>query len=234
MAARVPPRRPAAAACAYPWPVTDPLSWLSAPCVMGILNVTPDSLWGGDGPIEAGPAMERLAAMERDGAAICDVGAESTRPGSEPVGAGEQLARLDGVLCGAARGAALDRALDRHVAGAGGRGRPRRGGGAGERRHRGARRPGPAAAGGRSRRRAVPGPHARSAASTMQSDPRYGDVVAEVRDALAERLDAAVAAGRARGAGDPRPGHRLRQDARRTTSRCSRASASWRRSGARC
>ena len=37
--------------------------------------------------------------MERDGAVICDVGAESTRPGSDPVGAAEQLARLDG-CCG--------------------------------------------------------------------------------------------------------------------------------------
>jgi dihydropteroate synthase len=161
---------------------------------MGILNVTPDSLWGGDGPIEAAPAMERLAAMERDGAAICDVGAESTRPGSEPVGASEQLVRLDGVLR-ALRDAppsialsidtslapVAEAALD---AGAvlvndvtAGRGDPDLL---------------PLVA---DRGAAVCLVHMRGAPRTMQSDPRYGDVVAEVRDALAERLDAAVAAG---------------------------------------
>lgn len=174
--------------------MTDPLSWLSAPCVMGILNVTPDSLWGGDGPVGAGAAMERLAAMERDGAAICDVGAESTRPGSEPVGASEQLVRLDGVLR-ALRDAppsialsidtslapVAEAALD---AGAvlvndvtAGRGDPDLL---------------PLVA---DRGAALCLVHMRGAPSTMQSDPRYGDVVGEVRDALAERLEAAVAAG---------------------------------------
>ena len=165
-----------------------------APCVMGILNVTPDSLWGGDGPVGAGQAMERLAAMERDGAAICDVGAESTRPGSDPVGADEQLARLAGVLR-ALRDAppsialsvdtslapVAEAALD---AGAvlvndvtAGRGDPDLL---------------PLVA---ERGAAVCLVHMRGAPRTMQADPRYGDVVAEVRDALAERLDAAVAAG---------------------------------------
>lgn len=172
----------------------DPLSWLTPPCVMGILNVTPDSLWGGDGPIEAGPAMERLAAMERDGAVICDVGAESTRPGSDPVDGPEQLRRLAGVL-GSLRerppGISLsvdtslapvaEAALD---AGAvlvndvtAGRGDPDLL---------------PLVA---DRGAAVCLVHMRGAPRTMQRDPRYGDVVAEVRDALAARLEAAVAAG---------------------------------------
>lgn len=172
----------------------DPLSWLTAPCVMGILNVTPDSLWGADGPIDAGPAMERLAAMGRDGAAICDVGAESTRPGSDPVGAAEQLARLDGVLA-ALRGAppAIALSVDTSLApvaeaaldaGAvlvndvtAGRGDPDLW---------------PLVA---DRGAAVCLVHMRGAPRTMQRDPRYGDVVGEVRDALAERLEAAVAAG---------------------------------------
>ena len=72
---------------------------------MGILNLTPDSLWAGAGPIGEDEAAERLLAMRADGAAICDVGAESTRPGSDPVPPDEQLHRLAGVL-DAMRGAA--------------------------------------------------------------------------------------------------------------------------------
>ena len=174
--------------------MTDPLSWLEAPCVMGILNVTPDSLWGADGPIDAGPAMERLAAMERDGAAICDVGAESTRPGADPVDAAEQLRRLDGVLRAlraAPPGIALsvdtslapvaEAALDagavlvNDVTA-------------------GQADPGllPLVA---ERGAAVCLVHMRGAPRTMQADPRYGDVVAEVRAELEARLGAAVAAG---------------------------------------
>ena len=50
--------------------MSDPLSWLRAPCVMGILNATPDSLWGGAGALEPAQAMDRLARMAADGAAI--------------------------------------------------------------------------------------------------------------------------------------------------------------------
>ncbi len=161
---------------------------------MGILNVTPDSLWGADGPIAPGPALERLRRIEDEGAAICDVGAESTRPGSEPVGAREQLARLGGVLralrdappsialsVDTSLAAVAEAALD---AGAvlvndvtAGRGDPDLL---------------PLVA---DRGAAVCLVHMRGAPRSMQSDPRYGDVVAEVRDALAERLEAAVAAG---------------------------------------
>src|SRR5262245_56298662 len=65
---------------------------------MGIVNVTPDSLWGGGGPMDPEGALAILDRMAADGAAICDVGAESTRPGAEPVDPEEQLARLSGVL----------------------------------------------------------------------------------------------------------------------------------------
>lgn len=62
--------------------------------IMGVLNVTPDSFFGPsriDGP-EA--ALERAQAMVRDGADILDIGGESTRPGSEPVGQDEELRRV--------------------------------------------------------------------------------------------------------------------------------------------
>jgi dihydropteroate synthase len=174
--------------------VADPLAWLDPPCVMGILNVTPDSLWAGAGPIGEEEATARLLRMGDDGAAICDVRAESTRPGADPVPPAEQLRRLGGVL-EAMRGAAAgvpvsvdtssarvaEAALD---AGAvlvndvtAGRGDPDLL---------------PLAA---ERGAAVCLVHMRGTPRTMQADPRYGDVVAEVRDHLEERLHAAAAAG---------------------------------------
>jgi dihydropteroate synthase len=65
---------------------------------MGVLNVTPDSLWMGSGSLPPAVAHGRLEAMAEAGAAICDVGAESTRPGSDPVDPATQLERLSGVL----------------------------------------------------------------------------------------------------------------------------------------
>lgn len=67
---------------------------------MGVLNVTPDSF--SDGGEFFGPeaAIERALEMERDGADLIDVGAESTRPGSEAVSEQEELRRLLPVLQG--------------------------------------------------------------------------------------------------------------------------------------
>jgi dihydropteroate synthase len=59
---------------------------------MGIVNVTPDS-FSGDGVIDADAAVARGLAMARAGADIVDVGGESTRPGHEPVPAGEEMRR---------------------------------------------------------------------------------------------------------------------------------------------
>jgi dihydropteroate synthase len=67
------------------------------PFVMGILNVTPDSFSDG-GRFSGEAAVERARRMVSEGADIIDVGAESTRPGSEGVTLEEELARLDGVL----------------------------------------------------------------------------------------------------------------------------------------
>ena len=174
--------------------MSDPLSWLRAPCVMGILNATPDSLWGGSGALEPAAAMERLDRMVRDGAAICDVGAESTRPGSEPVGAAEQLARLDGVLRAVrenppAIALSVDTSLASVAAAAldagavlvndvtAGRGDPdllplvaERGAG-------------------------ICLVHMRGDPRTMQADPRYADVVGEVAAFLQERAAFAIARG---------------------------------------
>lgn len=71
--------------------------------VMGVLNVTPDSFSDGGEFLDAKRAVEHAQAMERDGADILDIGAESTRPGSEEIRVAEELARLLPVL-GALRG----------------------------------------------------------------------------------------------------------------------------------
>jgi dihydropteroate synthase len=68
------------------------------PSVMGILNVTPDSF--SDGGVHFDPAVARAAArrMVAEGAAIVDVGGESTRPGSDGVDEDEELRRVVPVL----------------------------------------------------------------------------------------------------------------------------------------
>ena len=66
--------------------------------VMGILNVTPDSFSDGGRFLEPSTALDHAVAMAEEGADFIDVGAESTRPGSRSVPAKEQLARLLPVL----------------------------------------------------------------------------------------------------------------------------------------
>jgi len=62
--------------------------------VMGVLNVTPDSFSDGGKFFDAKRAVQHALAIESDGADIVDVGAESTRPGSEEITAAEELSRL--------------------------------------------------------------------------------------------------------------------------------------------
>src|SRR5262249_54566674 len=71
-----------------------------APLVMGVLNITPDSFSDGGRFLEPGPALAQANRMIADGAAIIDIGAESTRPygGMQPVSADEEIARLTPVL----------------------------------------------------------------------------------------------------------------------------------------
>ena len=71
----------------------------SAGCiVMGILNVTPDSFSDGGEFFDTDKAIEHGLQMAADGAAIIDVGAESTRPGSEGVSGDEQIKRVVPVI----------------------------------------------------------------------------------------------------------------------------------------
>jgi len=64
------------------------------PLVMGILNVTPDSFSDGGAYVDPDAAAAHAARMHDDGAAIIDIGAESTRPGAQPVSADEQIRRV--------------------------------------------------------------------------------------------------------------------------------------------
>src|SRR5579871_1673081 len=62
--------------------------------VMGVLNVTPDSFSDGGSFFDKQRAVGHALAMERDGADIIDIGAESTRPGSEGISAADETERL--------------------------------------------------------------------------------------------------------------------------------------------
>ena len=183
----------------------DPLAWLTPPCVMGVLNVTPDSFSDGGDFIDESRAVARLREIAAEGAAICDVGAESTRPGSAPVAADEELRRLAPVLAalapvgapgtpvGAEPPVTLPISIDTSKApvaeaalraGAvlvndvtAGRGDPDLL---------------PLVA---DRGAAVCLVHMLGEPRTMQEAPRYDDVVNEVRTFLEARLDAAVRAG---------------------------------------
>lgn len=71
---------------------------LDRPVVMGVLNVTPDSFSDGGAFLDHDAALRRAAAMVAEGAAIIDVGGESTRPGSTPPSAQEEIDRVAPVV----------------------------------------------------------------------------------------------------------------------------------------
>ncbi len=66
--------------------------------VMGILNTTPDSFSDGGNFLDIDKAVAHAVRMAENGAAIIDIGAESTRPGSQPVAAAEQINRAIPVI----------------------------------------------------------------------------------------------------------------------------------------
>ena len=161
-----------------------------APSVMGVINVTPDSVSDGGVHLRAESAVTEAWGMLERGAAIVDVGGESTRPGSEGVTAEEELARVEPVLAdlqGApvsidtSKAAVARRALEL---------------GAELVNDVTALRSDPELAGVV----ADAGSylclmHMQGEPRTMQVDPRYDDVVSEVKAFLEERLAFAVAQG---------------------------------------
>jgi len=78
--------------------VRDKLLDLSTPQIMGILNATPDSFSDGGDFNAVETALGRIGLMVSQGAAIIDIGGESTRPGSDPVAGEEELNRVIPIL----------------------------------------------------------------------------------------------------------------------------------------
>ncbi len=162
--------------------------------VMGVVNVTPDSFSDGGRYLDAGAAVAHAVELAEEGAVILDVGGESTRPGAEPVGEAEELRRVVPVIeclratlpdirisidtCKAAvAAAALDAGADllNDVTAL-----------------RGDREMAALVA---ERGVEVCLMHMRGEPRTMQDDPHYDDVVAEVASFLSDRVAFAVSEG---------------------------------------
>jgi dihydropteroate synthase len=169
---------------------------LARPVVMGVLNVTPDSF--SDGGMHASPtaALAAAQAMAAEGAAIIDIGGESTRPGATPVSTEEELrrvlpvveraaARVNAVICVDTSNPEVMRRAEASGAQMINDVRALRVDGALE----------VMAAS----RMALCLMHMRGEPSTMQQQPQYENVVTEVRDYLAARIRLCVAAGIAPG-----------------------------------
>jgi len=162
------------------------------PVVMGILNVTPDSFSDGGEFFDPAAAAGQAGRMADEGADIIDVGAESTRPGSRRVTAGEQIRRLRKALPAAAASGAVV-SIDTTLAAVA---RFALDAGAAIINDVSAGRDDPAMLDLAAERAApIVLMHMLGTPADMQVEPRYDNVVAEVRAFLAERAAAAQAAG---------------------------------------
>jgi len=160
--------------------------------LMGVVNVTPDSFSDGGLYLDPEAAIAHGRELEEAGAAILDVGGESTRPGAEEVPEEEELRRVEPVIAGLAGGAAaisVDSSKAAVAAAA-------LDVGATIVNDVTALRGDPGMASLCAEREAtVVLMHMAGSPRTMQRDPHYDDVVAEVASFLAERMRTAVAAG---------------------------------------
>jgi len=86
------------------------------PCIMGILNVTPDSFSDGSQYLDLELAVDRALEMEGEGASIIDIGGESTRPDADPVGLEEELRRVIPVIERLAGRLSVPVSIDTHKA----------------------------------------------------------------------------------------------------------------------
>jgi dihydropteroate synthase len=165
---------------------------LSVPKVMGVLNVTPDSFSDGGRYVSHARALEHAQAMIDAGAAIVDVGGESTRPGAAPVSVEEQLRRVIPVVEQLARSGraivSVDTSTPEVILAAATAGATLIND------VRGLRRPGALEAAAAAHC-AVCVMHMRGEPDSMQRRPEYSDVIAEVKDYLLGRVAACEAAG---------------------------------------
>jgi dihydropteroate synthase len=161
--------------------------------VMGILNVTPDSFSDGGRFLDRATAVAHATRMIDDGADILDVGGESTRPGSAPVSADEELERVHPVI---ERLAELHPAVPVSID-------TRKADVAAEALDAGAAIVNDVSGGAdptmfevvRDRDAAVVLMHMQGDPTTMQEAPYYDDVVGEVHEYLRQRIEAAELAG---------------------------------------
>ena len=161
---------------------------------MGVLNVTPDSFSDGGDYLDPETAAHRAATMLDEGARVIDIGGESTRPGSDPVPPQEEARRVVPVIESliAERPEAVI-SVDTYRAGTA---LAALEAGAGIVNDVTALRGDPAMAGLVAEAGCpVVLMHMKGEPKTMQREPRYGDVVREVREFLAERAEFAVTAG---------------------------------------
>ncbi|WP_425913086.1 dihydropteroate synthase [Pseudomonas sp. GWSMS-1] len=165
---------------------------LSRPQVMGILNVTPDSFSDGGRFAQRDAALRHAEAMWRAGAALIDVGGESTRPGARAVSPVEELERVAPIVEAIARELDVIISVDTSTP-AVIRETARLGAGL-INDVRSLQRDGALDAAADS---GLPIclMHMRGEPTTMQHNPQYPDVVAEVREFLLERLAACAAVG---------------------------------------
>jgi dihydropteroate synthase len=162
--------------------------------VMGVVNVTPDSFSDGGRFLDPAAAVAHGARLAAEGAAILDIGGESTRPGAEPVGPEEELRRVVPVVEGlAAAGTGSRLSIDTSKADVAGAALDA---GATYVNDVTAFRADPAIAGLVAERDVECClMHMLGEPRTMQEDPRYDDVVSDVKAFLEQRLAFAVAEG---------------------------------------
>ena len=165
---------------------------LAQPQVMGILNVTPDSFSDGGRFSGRDAALRHAAEMVAAGATLIDVGGESTRPGARAVSPAEELERVAPAVEAIARELDVVISLDTSTPAV-----MREGArlGAGMINDVRALRRDGALDAAADTGLPVCLMHMLGEPGNMQQDPRYGDVVREVRDFLAERMQACEAAG---------------------------------------
>jgi dihydropteroate synthase len=161
--------------------------------IMGIVNVTPDSFYDGGRRFDAGQAVAHGLAMAASGADIVDIGGESSRPGAEPVSADDELARVIPVIESLRKQSAVPISIDTYKAQVA---RAALYAGADIVNDISALRFDSAMTSVIAEEKVpVVLMHMQGTPRTMQAEPRYQDVVREVRDFLAAQLYEALDAG---------------------------------------
>ncbi|MDY3559841.1 dihydropteroate synthase [Gemmata sp. JC673] len=155
------------------------------PLVMGIVNVTPDSFSDGGRFFDPSAAVAHALQLVRDGADILDIGGESTRPGAAPVSLADELQRVVPVVAELAQRADVPLSVDTMKAEVA---RASLGAGAAIVNDVAGFRDPAMVTVAREFRAGVVVMHMRGEPATMQHNPQYRDVVAEVADYLQERL----------------------------------------------